>query len=136
VSLRPKVEAHAELTTALAEEAVDAGEKDLAIELFRWGETLRQWAAGRRALTGVNGNRKVKVDMEAAHRQKLADAHSGKKLHPNLLAARAANLATMADLAKALGYSKAMLSRIMSGDRSMPDERAALFKRLTGKDWR
>jgi hypothetical protein len=51
VSLQRKVDALADQTTTLAEEAVQGGERDLAIELFRWGEVLRQWAAGKRALT-------------------------------------------------------------------------------------
>jgi hypothetical protein len=136
VSLRPKVDALDPLLTDAAEAAVLEGDQAMAVYLIRVGETLRQWSAGK-ALTGVNSNRKVKMDMEASHRQKLADARTGgKKPHPNLAAARKAKLATMADLAAALGYSRAMLSRIMSGDRTMPPEKAALFKRLTGEDWR
>lgn len=74
--------------------------------------------------------------MEAAQREKLSKAQTGKKRHPMLEVARKHGMFSAADIARKLGYSKAMMSRIMNKDRAMGETEAATWKRLTGEDWR
>lgn len=139
MSLRPKVEAAAQLLHEIAVQAAGEGEQPLTVRAVLMAEELRGWLEGKRALTKSTVTNKLRGDMEAAHRQKLSEAstaNAGKKVHPMLLEARKHGLATMQDLADALGYTKSMLSRIMSGDRTMPEDRAKKFQALTGKPWR
>jgi hypothetical protein len=55
---------------------------------------------------------------------------------PNMKAARAAGYPSLRDLAKGLGVSVSFLSQVRAGNRPMPENRAAAFRKLTGKDWK
>lgn len=124
---------------ARARELKADGKHEAAAELALAAADVRRALAGIKSLPKSTVTDRLRGEMEAAHRQKLSEAQTGrtgKKVHPMLLEARKHGLASLQDLADALDYSKSMLSRILSGDRAMPEDKARLFERLTGKPWR
>ena len=72
--------------------------------------------------------------MSPDHRAALSDSLLGKDA--NMRAARAAGIPSSRALAKKLDVSPQFLSQVRKGVRKMPDDKAAIFKQLTGKDWK
>lgn len=135
MSLRPKVEAHADRTLTLAEEAVEAGEKDLAIHLFREGQVLKDWAAGK-ALT----EREPSVNLQSVTGAQLqrrgkaiAKGHAAKSGDPLWMAITTSEWGSQERYArKRLGISPGSLSAYRSGATPCPKSVALRIEKDLG----
>jgi hypothetical protein len=142
VSLDKEGAALADAVTAHAEKMADAGLKDYAIWLFRTAEVMRQASAGVTEalqrpprLTVKQRETTLKGVEHSTETRKALSERFTKGKSPNMDAARKAGYPSLRALAKALGCSASFLSQVAADDRPMPADKAAAFKKLTGKDW-
>jgi hypothetical protein len=115
----------------------DEGKREAAWEVM--GEVvklLKAWGT-MKGLPKSTLTDTLRGEMEATHRGSISKAHLD---HPMMDAARKAGYQSLGDLAEALGYDadsgKSFLSRVFKGKKSMPSDKAAKFRELTGKSWK
>ncbi len=131
MSLRQHIDAHAAAALALAEEAIAADEKALAVELIRWAETLRGWLEGRPRLHRGEHSPKM-PSMNAEHREAISRA---KTKSPMMRAARLKGFVTQKEVATAIGIKANFLSAIVKGAKKMPPDVAERLYAKTGYRW-
>lgn len=113
---------------AEAEALLAKGDKDAALRAFSRAHLLRELAEGLRP---AGKQRRVTVSsMTDAQKEQISETMGQR--HPAMKAARKAGLPSQRAVAKALGVSPGFLSRVLAGDKDMPEDRAAEFQRLTG----
>lgn len=128
--------------TRLAGELEDEAEgapPEVAVKLYRRVLVLRKCVEELQGpgprLTVKHADAKLHgVEHSEKTRRELSERFTRGK-NPNMVAAREAGMPSLRALAEYLGCSASFLSQVAGGDRPMPADKAAAFKKLTGKDW-
>lgn len=116
----------------MALKLVAAGEVDAAVGAAKLAEDYRRVADEleerlRKPTKPVKVN---DVSMPTAHRDAISKGHFPD--NPAMMAARKAGLRSLTAVAKKLGVSTSFLSQVLAEKKTMPDDRAEAFERLTG----
>lgn len=131
----PTLAETADSLEAAARQLYDEGQKEPAAELFKAAADVRRALVAAERLTVQQRDRMIKgVEHSTETREKMSKRFSRGR-DPNMEAARGVGIPSLRALAAKLGCGASFLSQVKAGDRPMPADKAAEFKKLTGKDW-